>query len=132
MFSAQLPHAKCLQSPLVPHLHWIQSGATVPNWLFAYRWYNNGSAVPSAWTLLPAEAPSFTYVSGDILQISSFGSILPPANESISSVLDMKMYSDTANTSTLFAGAAAVLGVAKELDLHIMKDSVGSGAEYVK
>ena len=130
-FIAQMTHSKCLQSIVAPHIHWVQSEVTVPNWLMAYRWYNNGSAVP-AFTLVPAEAPAFTYVSGDMMQLSNFGHISPPATETISSILDIKIYNDTANTSTLFAGASAVVGQAKEMDIHVMKDSVGSGTEFVK
>jgi hypothetical protein len=52
----------------------------------------------------------------------------------ISCFFDSKIYRDTANASTLFAGADAYTGnwLLKEYDLHYKKDSLGSAEEYIK
>ena len=42
----QLPHSYKFESTVVPHLHWAQSSADIPNWLFVYRKYLDGDAVP--------------------------------------------------------------------------------------
>jgi len=129
---AQMPHAKRFGSAVSPHLHWIQTSEDVPNWLMAYRWYNNGAAVPSTFTLAAASYEAFTYTSGDMMQITEFPMIKPPSQENVSSILDIRLYNDSGNASTLFDDAAAVIGEAKEFDLHYEIDSVGSGTEYVK
>lgn len=128
---AQMQHAKRLGSIVSPHLHWIQDAETVPNWLIAYRWYNNGEA-PGAFALAALTGHAFTYVSGDLAQITEFPNLKAPVGETVSSILDIKIFSDSGNESTLFDGAVALAGRAKELDLHYQIDSVGSGLEYVK
>ncbi len=130
---AQMPHAKKFGSIAAPHLHWVQSSASIPNWLLAYRFYNNGAVIPS-WSLAAYTSHAFTYTSGSIMQITGFPHIPAPANENVSAVLDLRLFRDSANASTLFAGAdpLAAVGVAKEFDLHIALDSLGSGREYDK
>ena len=43
---AQFSHAYKFESAVTPHLHWVQSSADIPNWLFVYRKYLNSEAVP--------------------------------------------------------------------------------------
>ena len=128
----QLPHAWKEGTILKPHIHWIQNQAAVPNWLMAYRVYNNGE-VPGAFSFSMIDNTVFTYTSGSICQISGFPDI-DMYGLTISSIIDIKLWRDTANTSTLFAGADPVAtdALLKEYDIHYQLDSNGSVQEYVK
>ncbi len=130
---AQMPHKKYFGSVLHPHLHWVQASSDMPNWLMAYRFYNNGEAVP-AFTLAAWDHNAFTYTSGSIMQLTNFPTIASPADENVSAILDIIMYRDSANVSTLFDGAdpLSASAAAKEFDLHYQIDSTGSGREYNK
>ncbi len=130
---AQMPHAKLFGSAVHPHLHWVQQEDEVPNWLLAHRFYNNGDTVP-AFELSIWDKLTFTYVSGDLMQIVDFPAIQAPDGETVSAICDMILYRDSANASTLFAGADpyTVGAKSKEFDLHFMTDSLGSGQEYSK
>lgn len=132
-YIGQLSHSKKMGTILDPHIHWIQNQDKIPNWLLAYRWYKNGEA-PPAFTLAPINGSIFTYVSGSMLQISEFPDIDPPTDETASSFLDLKLYRDVTNVSTLFAGADDYVGDAllKEFDCHFQKDTLGSFNQYVK
>ncbi len=133
-FICQMPHSKLHGSAVHPHIHWIQNQAADPNWLIQYRVYNNGEA-PPAWQLAkPSTTRTFPYVAGNLLQITKFPAIPAPADESVSAFIDVRLFRDSANTSTLFTGADAYAGTAllKELDHHILIDSLGSRDEYVK
>ncbi len=129
----QAPHSWAEHTVMRPHIHWLQSSADVPNWLIAYRQYNNGAAVPGSWTLKAANSPIFTYTSGTIMQISSFPEIEMP-DMGLSCALDMKIFRDSGNASTLFAGADPLSAVAKLkfFDTHIPFDSMGSDVEFIK
>ena len=131
---AQMPHSKKFGTPVKPHIHWMQDENKVPNMVLAHRWYKNGQLIPSAWKLSILESHVFSYVSGNLAQISAFPEIIPPIDESVSSILEMKLYRDSNNSSTLFAGADPFTNgtVIKELDLHYQIGSVGSGEEYYK
>jgi hypothetical protein len=130
---AQMPHSKMLGSAVCPHLHWVQQEANVPNWLLASRCYNNGDLVP-AFNLTVADHVEFAYASGNLMQMSEFPAILAPDNEKVSAIFDLILYRDSANASTLFAGADpyTVAAKTKEFDLHYLIDSLGSGQEGVK
>lgn len=129
----QLSHAWMESYPIQPHIHWYQDQEDVPNWLMAYRKYNNGEAVPAVWTLAVPEAHVFTYTSGTILQISRFP-LIGMSGMRISCFVDVKIYRDSANASTLFAGADPATGTQhmKEFDFHIMLDDDGSHGEFTK
>ena len=71
----QMPHAWAEGTAVNPHIHWIQNQEAVPNWMISYRIYNNGETPPVSWTQAIAAAPSLTYTSGSIAQISGFPSI---------------------------------------------------------
>lgn len=134
----QSPHAREAGSDVRPHIHWIQNSSDMPNILVAYRLYNNNQAVPGSWTLkaLKATDNAFTYPgSGNIQQITSFN--LPSgtfANMGLSFTFDCKIYRDTANASTLFAGADGYSGnwSLKYYDIHFEKDMTGSRQEFIK
>lgn len=91
----------------------------------AYRWYENGEAIPGSYTELSVNTGFFEYPgSGSILQLSSFGEIDGTGISSVSSMLDIKIWRDD-NTVT-----GDVL--AKEFDIHIEIDTIGSRSEYIK
>lgn len=135
-FCAQMPHSKVLDTPIRVHVHWVQEQSVTPNWLIAYRWYANGAIIPD-WTLLPINTNVYTYTSGSILQVSKFPELNPfiiLGKEKLSSVLDIKLFRDSDNTSGLFSSADTYSGSAslKELDVHILYDSLGSKDERYK
>ena len=114
------------------HMHWIQNQAAVPNWLMAYRVYNNGEG-PGSFTLLPWDHSIVTYTSGTICQITDFAEI-SMTGKTLSCIIDIKLWRDTTNASTEFAGADPVATdvLLKELDIHYEIDSLGSDEEYTK
>lgn len=120
---AQFPHKRVLGSNIRPHVHFIQSQATLPTWKIDYRWYKNGDPVPS-FTTLTASGVIFPYTSGSILQIASFPEIDGSSINSISSVMDIKIYRDDNDVT----GDVLL----KEFDIHYQIDSYGSRQEYIK
>lgn len=130
---AQMEHKYAIGTEIRPHIHWMQSNAAIPNMLLKYRIYDQGET-PPAWTLAATTGQSFTYTSGTILQISAWPAISMASITGVSAFVDVKIYRDTANASTLFAGADPLTGdwLAKEFDLHYRVDSMGSGEEYKK
>jgi len=129
----QLPHAWAEGSEINPHIHWIQAQAAVPNWMIEYRVYNNGDTPPVSWTQAITNTPAFTYTSGSIAQISGFSSI-SMTGLTVSCMVDIKLYRDTGNVSTLFSGADPVntTVLLKEFDIHYQSDARGSVVEYTK
>ena len=129
----QMHHRWKLESEIRPHLHWMQSGANLPNWLLRYRIYRNGDS-PPAWTNAAYTSNLFTYTAGTILQIAEFPAIDMTGIDTVSAFVDFKMYRDTTNASGLFAGADPLVGdaLSKEFDIHYQVDSSGSTAEYDK
>lgn len=129
----QMPHAWQEGSTIHPHIHWLQSQAEVPNFMIEYRLYNNGETPPAVWTKVKYDNTVFPYTSGTILQITG----LPEINMSdirISGFVDIKLYRDTANASSLFSGSDPVGTnvTIKELDIHYLSDTNGSRHEYIK
>ena len=126
-------------TPIEPHLHWFQNQNKTPNWLIGYRWHQNGQDKIEGWTLqkvvdLGDNDNAFAYIDGTILQISSFGSISPPATPTgVSSILQLKLMRDAGNLSQLF-GTDPYSGDAQalSLDIHIKSDTQGSREEYSK
>lgn len=133
---AQLSHARKPDSDIFPHIHWVQNQNNFPNLMIEYRWFNNGAA-PGSFTQLALSAANsvFTYVSGDLAQITSIP--LPGGfgtGKALSSFFEVKIYRDNNNNSGLFAGSDPYSGVflLKEFDIHIEKDMDGSRQEFIK
>lgn len=119
----QIPHAWKEGTDIEPHIHWRQTGATLPTWKLEYVWFNNGAAVPTEWTTLTADTGVFTYASGSLAQISSFG-MINGAGKTISSMLLLKLYrQDDAVTGDVLA---------YQFDIHFERDSLGSPQRYSK
>lgn len=132
-FIAQFSHSKKLDSIVNPHIHWIQNQNVIPNWLLQYRWYRNGDEVP-AYTTAKFTTSIFNFVLNPILQITSFPDLTPPTGETVSSILDIRLFRDNNNDSGLFAGSDTYIGDAllKEFDIHFQKDTNGSTMVFMK
>lgn len=135
-FIAQMSHSKELGSAIELHLHWFQNQNQTPNWLLAYRWVNMGESAIAVGSeiLLKWTSNAITYTSGTISQLTEFGNITKPTTDTISSILQIRLFRDSNNASTLFAGADPYTGDAQaiEFDIHYIKDGFGSNQEYVK
>lgn len=129
----QMHHAWKQGDNICPHLHWAQNQNAVPNWLLEYRLYDNGEAIPAAWTQLTG-TELFTYTAGTILQITDFGEIDASSLTGVSAFIDFKLYRDSNNASGQFAGADPYAGdaLSKEYDIHYRRDSSGSKEEFAK
>lgn len=117
------------------HIHWFQASAANVNWLIEYRWQVNGQAKVSAWTPLPMETQIFAYSAGTLVQINTItADIEPPANVNVSDFLQIRLYRDYTNASTLFSGAeSSGLDVdAISADMHRRSNMLGSHEEYTK
>lgn len=130
----QLNHNWVFESNLRPHIHWFQSSSDIPNMMMKYRVYKNGDAIPTTWTKVAWNAHHMTYTSGTILQISSFPEIDMTGIDTVSPFVDIKIYRDTANASSLFSGSDPLTGNAlmKEFDFHKLIDGHGSDTELTK
>lgn len=133
MMNVQLEHKRKNGAAIHPHLHWQQADATMPNWLIQYRYQQQGAVKTTAWTPLRWTVNAFDYVPATTLnQITEFGAIMPPAGDSESDILQVRLLRDTANASGLFAGADALNATASALsfDVHVECDRLGSDSEY--
>lgn len=130
----QLNHDRLIGSDINIHIHWWQTSSNVPNWLVQYRWQQNGEAKVTSWTSVAYISNAFTYVSGTLNQISTFGTQSPGVDDGISSILQLRLLRDTNNDSGLFAGTDPLTGDvdAVSFDVHIECDMGGSHEWYVK
>lgn len=136
--NVQLNHDRDLTATLYPHIHWFQEKNYNPNWLLEYRWQTNGGTKVTSWTKLLCNTPAFTYVSGSIHQIHYSAAISVPSGSAISDIVQFRIFRDTTNASTLFAGTCpyntggnAVCGMLA-FDPHFQINSLGSDDQYVK
>ena len=113
----QLPHNYKLGTSLRPHIHFIQSAATVPVFKISYRWINNSGTVGS-FTTIATTTLRYTYTSGSILQVAEFPEVVAPTGVKLSSMLDIKLYRE----DNVVTGDVLV----KEFDIHYQLDSFGS------
>jgi len=133
--SLQLNHDWELGSQIHPHLHWWQVSSDVPNWLLGYRWQKQGSAKTTSWTNLPFNSHTYSYSEGTLNQISRCAAITPPVGYGeVSDIIQFRIYRDTTNVSTEFAGADPEDEDvdAVNFDIHIEVDTLGSRQEYSK
>ena len=128
--SIQWAHRKKLGTDIYPHIHWVQTSASLPVFTLAYRWYNNSGDPTIGFTTISTDdvggdQEKFTYPgSGSILQISSFPVISAIAGELVSSQMDIKLYrdDDVINGDVLL----------KFFDIHYEIDYPGSQEEFTK
>lgn len=132
LMNVQINHDWLQGSAVEPHVHWFQNSNATPNWLMQYRWQKNGQAKTTAWTSQKWTSSAYAYSAGTLDQITSLGTITPPANYHISDILQIRLLRDNANGSTLFAGADAYTGDAEavSLDVHIECNKCGSRTRY--
>ncbi|MHA2246912.1 MAG: hypothetical protein ACXADY_18350 [Candidatus Hodarchaeales archaeon] len=124
----QFRHKKKLDTPVYPHIHYIQGQTGTPVFEYAYRWYSNGQHMPSVWqtgTTVDGNRGIFTWTSGSMLQIASFPAVTPPMeDEGVSSNFEMILWRNDNEIS------GDVL--AKYIDVHYEIDTVGSDGQYTK
>ena len=131
--SPQTFHRQKVGADIYPHIHWLQNQDAEPNWLIEYRVYGNGDS-PGAYTAVASAGTVFEYSTGTIMQISTFGAIDMSSITGVSATIDLKLYRDAANDSTLFSGADPYTGNAllKFFDLHVQIDAAGSNSQFTK
>ncbi len=120
----QLSHGWVLGSSITPHVHYVQDEAEEPVFKLAYRWYENGGDPTGSFTVISASTFMYTYTSGSILQRALFPDIDGSAVNSLSSMLDMKLYRD----DNVVSGDV----LTKEFDLHCLFNTMGSVGAYSK
>lgn len=133
--NVQLNHDRDLLSVIKPHIHFFQTSAAMPNFLFQYRWQRGNTGKTTAWVNLKCNLAAFTYVSGTLNQIAVTASgIIPPVDSALSDIVQFRILRDNANTSGVFAGSDPYAGPASVLsfDVHLQLNSIGSDEEYVK
>lgn len=130
----QFNHDRKHGAVLMPHLHWEQRSASIPNWMIQYRYQRQGAAKVTAWTSAKYASHAFTYSSGTLDQITLFPAITPTSGDGVSDILQIRIIRDYNNTSTLFAGNDPQAGdvYVTDFDVHKEIDSMGSATEYVK
>lgn len=134
-YTLQINHDWLVQSECEFHVHWQQAVAESANWLIEYRWQVNGQLKQAAWTPIPLTTQIFTWTAGTLNQINDgAATITPPATARLSDIVQVRLYRDYTNVSTLFAGAeTSGLDVeAMAADMHRRSDTLGSREEYVK
>ena len=123
----QMKHEKKLDSVIYPHVHYIQAEVAQPTFVYYYRYYNPDSEIPAGWqtgTTADGNKGIFDYVTGSISQIATFPSVTPPANESVSALMDIKLFrNDNDVTGDVLL---------KDFDIHIEMDGFGSDEQYSK
>ena len=135
--TVQMSHRWKLGTVVYPHLHWRQDAAAMPNLIISYIWQVNGAAQSSSWTHIAHSANAYTWSTGNLNQITKFGSITPPEGAGLSDIIFFKIMRDVANESMLFTGAEVDVNVqddvyASSFDIHFEVDSAGSDTEYAK
>lgn len=119
----QMPHNYAEGTIITPHIHWQQSAATAVTWKMEYKWFNLDEAVPASFTALEVSVPEFSYVSGDLMQVSNFGDI-DGTGKLISSFLLVRIFRDDNTTSDDV--------LAFEFDIHYKKNTKGSRQPFAK
>jgi len=137
IMAIQMSHRWKIGTVVYPHIHWLQTAATMPNFLINYNWEVQGAAESNSFTLQPHTANAFTWSAGSLNQITKFGSITPPAGAGLSDILFIYIFRDVANDSGEFAGAEVDANVQDDaytssFDIHFEIDQAGSDTEYVK
>lgn len=120
----QFPHERKNGSSIRPHIHFVQDTVATPTFKIDYRWYKNGDDPTGSFTTLTCNGYAFPYTSGSIMQICSFPEIDGSLIDTVSSIIDIKLYRDDNDVS----GDVLL----KEFDIHYQIDSLGSRGEFTK
>lgn len=132
--NVQLNHDWLIGSDIYPHLHWWQTSANVPNWLIQYRWQKQDGLKTTSWTNVAYLENIFTYSSGTLNQITTFGAVEAPVGAGLSDIVQFRLLRDTDNDSLQFDDDDPLAGNADAVnfDIHYEVDSFGSDTEYGK
>ena len=124
-----------------PHFHWLQRQAEVPNMCLAYKISRNGHGTTfesdfTNYTLAKWSAHVWDYATEGhscLVQITRFPNI-DITSLDVSDMIDMVLFRDHDNSSTLFTGADPVTGdvTIKYTDGHALIDQPGSLGEISK
>jgi hypothetical protein len=119
----QTPHAM-IETDVVwkPHIHYIQTGATMPTFTLSQRIYANGAAPPAFASIDTTGEGIFTYTSDSMLQILPFPDIEVDDSLGVSAWFDFKLFRDDNDVTgdVLFKG----------FDFHYPLDRLGSREVY--
>lgn len=140
VISLQMFHAMKTGAGAVlrPHIHWLQQQADIPNFMIGVKLINWGETTTfetdfSNYTLHTPTGNAFTYTAGVLAQITMFPEI-DISSLGLSGTVNIALFRDSANTSTLFAGVDPVATDVTVVytDAHTQFNSLGSREEYVK
>lgn len=142
---AQNPHAKLLGSSVYPHIHCWRNQAAVPNMILGYRFNNLFGEVTLATDPDPLVDTTFVYIkttgwmgiypgSGTHHDFLMFEPIPMPSNETLSGILDIKLFRDILDSKGLHGVGDPYTGdlLIKEHDHHLKLDSGGSATQSSK
>jgi hypothetical protein len=121
----QFSHSRVPGTDIQPHVHWTQAQAGVSYWKLEYKWYDNGSAIPGAWTTIYSTVNAFTYVAGTIGQITIFTNIDGSGITGLSSVFKWKLTRLGSHVNDTY-GADLLMD---EFDVHFKGNRLGSRNE---
>lgn len=126
-------------SEILPHIHWLQQGTDIPNWVLGHRVSPNGELTSietdfSSYTFTIPDSHVYTYASGILRQISTFPAI-DMTGQVISCLVDTVLFRDTNNTLGLYTGTdpSGLDEHIRDFDMHVLGDSSnGSTLEFIK
>ena len=136
---AQMNHDKALGIDLEPHIHLFLEEPKYPNFLLAYKAYNNFDRVDTIpWTYEP-----FTCLTNHLydeveggrqLLIFETKDLDMSHEKDVSSFLDILIYRDFNNDSGKFTGVetSSLTVTLKQFDFHVPLDAVGSFSPWSK
>jgi len=124
--SEQFSHKRKSATNISPHIHFIQTSASVPVFKMDYRWYDMGDAVPGSWTTIETDGTAaLSYTSGSIINITPFSDIVGSDITGVSAWFEAKIYRKTGD------GVSGDV-LLKSFDIHYEIDGPGSASEYTK
>lgn len=130
---AQLPHAWCEQSAIIPHVHWQKTTSAAGNvlWQLDYEVVNNGEVATMAYgSQLQVSGPVAGTPDNDTANeclISSFGEV-DMNRMRISSLLLWKLSRIGGDAADTYGADARLL----EFDIHYKIDALGSAEQFTK
>jgi hypothetical protein len=98
-FNYQFNSDWVIGSTIFPRLYFIQSNVLTPNFIMAYKWYDNDDATAYAgsFTNLVASTFEHTYTSGNLPQIATFPSISGSGITKMYSFIEIALLRDDNN-----------------------------------
>lgn len=132
IWMTQMSHSYREGTDLEIHIHWDQAVNFLPNFCVEYRFVNIGAAFPALAGPVALTNNRAAFVA-NVHQVTD-GVTVAGAALTLSHMIEVRLYRDTANASGLFAGADPYAPdvTVKELDIHYRRDSFGSWQEYLK